>query len=271
MPRRSRGLHRRATPTTRPPRMSQGDGAGSRGRGFVEGVRRGWSTPGGGKLMHASEGCGRRGGELRKQLEAGDVLRADEAEMASVKGSDADCAESLSDGDEAAIDAAEVLIGVLNGERGDSSPVGCRQRFDADLAGGCGLVERGFGRRSELPVDQPSGLGDPSSVVTSGPGCASSSSRQAAWSGSLRSAAASSTPVSTTSVSDRTPRRACPPPQRRCERSSTRQARRTRASVGQGCARPALARRVRPQSRTGAPPPQLGGRRGHRGVARSRS
>jgi hypothetical protein len=89
---------------------------------------------------------GAAGGELRKQLEAGDVLRADEAEMASVKGADARCAESLSDCDEAAVDAAEVLIGVLNGERGDSSPVGCRERLDADLAGGRGLVERGFGR-----------------------------------------------------------------------------------------------------------------------------
>ena len=64
--------------------------------------------------------------KLRKQLEAGDVLRADDAEMASVKGADAGCAESFGDGDEAAIDAAEVLIGVLNGERGDSSPVSCR-------------------------------------------------------------------------------------------------------------------------------------------------
>ena len=45
--------------------------------------------------------------------------------MASVKGADAGCAESLSNGDEAAIDAAEMLIGVLNGERGDSGPVGC--------------------------------------------------------------------------------------------------------------------------------------------------
>jgi hypothetical protein len=94
-----------------------------------------------------------------------------------------------------------------------------------------------------------------SPVVTSGPGRASSSSRQAVWSGSLLSAAASSTPVSTTSVSDRTLRRACPPPQRRCDRSSMRQARRTRASVGQGCARPALAQRVRPRSRTGLPRP----------------
>jgi hypothetical protein len=76
----------------------------------------------------AKDAVGGRGGELRKQLEAGDVLRADEAEMASVKGADAGCAESLSDGDEAAVDAAEVLIGVLNGERGDSSPVGCRER-----------------------------------------------------------------------------------------------------------------------------------------------
>ena len=74
----------------------------------------------------AKDEVGGRGGELRKQLEVGDVLRADEAEMASVKGADAGCAESLSDGDEAAIDAAEVLIGVLNGERGDSSPIGCR-------------------------------------------------------------------------------------------------------------------------------------------------
>ena len=74
----------------------------------------------------AKDAVGGRGGELRKQLEVGDVLRADEAEMASVKGADAGCAESLSDGDEAAIDAAEMLIGVLNGERCDSSPIGCR-------------------------------------------------------------------------------------------------------------------------------------------------
>ena len=74
----------------------------------------------------AKDAVGGRSDELRKQLEAGDVQRADEAEMASVKGADAGCAESLSDGDKAAIDAAEVLIGVLNGERGDSSPVGCR-------------------------------------------------------------------------------------------------------------------------------------------------
>jgi len=76
--------------------------------------------PEGSKLVQASEGCSRgRRGELRKQLEAGDVLRSDDAETASVKGSDAGCAGSLSDGDEAAVDAAEVLIGVLNGERGD--------------------------------------------------------------------------------------------------------------------------------------------------------
>jgi hypothetical protein len=76
------------------------------------------------------------------------------------------------------VDLESTLIGVSNGERGDSSPVGRRQRLDADLAAGCGLVERGFGGR------------------------ASSSSRQAVWSGSLLSAAASGTPVSTTSVSD---------------------------------------------------------------------
>ena len=63
---------------------------------------------------------------LRKQLEGGDVLRANDAEMASVECADAGCAQSLGNGDEAAIDAAEVLIGVLNGERGDSSPIGCR-------------------------------------------------------------------------------------------------------------------------------------------------
>ena len=100
--------------------------AGSRDRVFQGRVRRGWSTPRG-KLVQASEGCSRdRGGELGEQLEAGDVLRANEAEMASVKGADAGCAKSLSDGDKAAIDAAEVLIGVLNGERCDSSPIGCR-------------------------------------------------------------------------------------------------------------------------------------------------
>jgi hypothetical protein len=66
------------------------------------------------------------GADLRKQLEAGDVLRADEAEMPSVQRAYAGCAESLGDGVEAAIDAAEVLIGVLNGERCDSSPLGCR-------------------------------------------------------------------------------------------------------------------------------------------------
>jgi hypothetical protein len=94
---------------------------------LVEGVRRGLSRPEGSELVHCSEGCSRgRGDELRKQLEAGNVLRTDEAEMASVKGADAGCAESLGDGDKAAIDAAEVLIGVLNGESGDSSPIGCR-------------------------------------------------------------------------------------------------------------------------------------------------
>lgn len=93
---------------------------------MIEGGRRGWPEPEGSKLVQASEGCSRGGGELRKQLEAGDVLRADDAEMASVKGADARCAESLSDGDEAAIDTAEMLIGVLNRERGDSGPVGCR-------------------------------------------------------------------------------------------------------------------------------------------------
>lgn len=72
------------------------------------------------------DAVGGRGRKLRKQLEAGDVLRADEPEMASVKGGHAGCAESLGDGDEAAIDAAEVLIGVLNSERGDPSPIGCR-------------------------------------------------------------------------------------------------------------------------------------------------
>ena len=72
------------------------------------------------------DAVGGRGDELRKQLEAGNVLRTDEAEMASVKGADAGCAESLGDGDEAAVDAAEMLIGVLNGERCDSSPIGCR-------------------------------------------------------------------------------------------------------------------------------------------------
>lgn len=89
------------------------------------GVRRGWSTPEG-KLMQArKDAVGGRGGDLREQLEAGDVLRTDDAEMASVQGADTACAESLGDRDEAAVDAAEVLIGVLNGERGDSGPVHC--------------------------------------------------------------------------------------------------------------------------------------------------
>ncbi len=90
------------------------------------GVRRGRSTPEGKLMQVRKDAVGARGGDLRKQLKAGDVLRTDEAEMASVKGADAGCAESLGDGDHAAIDAAEVLIGVLNGERGDSSPIGCR-------------------------------------------------------------------------------------------------------------------------------------------------
>jgi hypothetical protein len=74
----------------------------------------------------AKEAVEGRGADLRKKLEGGDVLRANDAEMASVECADAGCAQSLGNGDEAAIDAAEVLIGVLNGERGDSSPVGCR-------------------------------------------------------------------------------------------------------------------------------------------------
>jgi hypothetical protein len=42
-----------------PPTYVKGQGAPSRGRGFVEGVRRGWSTPEGSKLVQASEGCSR--------------------------------------------------------------------------------------------------------------------------------------------------------------------------------------------------------------------
>src|SRR5690349_20700657 len=104
-----------------------------------------------------SRGCGADSG---KQLEVGDVLKADDAEVASIQRADVGYAKSLGKGDQAAVDATEVLIAVLDGERGDSSPVGRRERLDADLAGSHGLVERGLGRGPELPVDQPSGLGD---------------------------------------------------------------------------------------------------------------
>lgn len=124
-PRRTWVFYSLTTPTTRPPRMTRGEGAGSRGRGFAEGVRRGRVLTLKGGIRNVAEDS-LAGPDSRKQLKAGDVLRADDGEMASVQRADGGCAESLGNGDEAAIYAAEVLIGVLNGERSDSSPVGCR-------------------------------------------------------------------------------------------------------------------------------------------------
>ncbi len=113
-------------------------------------------------------------------------------------------------------------------ERGSttSSPL-ATDRYSAASAAGSSW------RSSSQPVSAST-----SSVVISGPGCDSSRSRQASCAGSLRSAAASSTPMSTSRVSDRTLRRASPRLPPRCGRNWTRQSRRTRGAAGSGCARP---------------------------------
>jgi hypothetical protein len=98
--------------------------------------------------------------------------------MAPVEGGDRGEAEPLGDGDQAGVDAAEVLVGVLLSQFGDSRPVGSGELFDDELAVGDRRIQRGSAagpswRSSSQPVSAST-----SSVVIRGPGCDSSRSRQ---------------------------------------------------------------------------------------------
>jgi hypothetical protein len=64
------------------------------------------------------------------------VAGAHDAEVAPVEGGDRGEAEPLGDGDQAGVDAAEVLVGVALGQFGDARPVGSGQGLDDELAAG---------------------------------------------------------------------------------------------------------------------------------------
>ena len=75
-----------------------------------------------------------------------------DAEVAPVEGGDRGEAEPLGDGDQAGVDAAEVLVGVVLGQLGDARPVGSGEGLDDELAVGDRPVQRGFGGGPELAV-----------------------------------------------------------------------------------------------------------------------
>lgn len=75
--------------------------------------------------------------------------------MAPVEGGDCGEAEPLGDDDQAGVDAAEVLVGVLLGQLGDSRPVGFGELFDDELPVGDRPIQRGFSGRPELAVQCP--------------------------------------------------------------------------------------------------------------------
>jgi hypothetical protein len=62
--------------------------------------------------------------------------------MATIEGGDRGQLEPLSDCDQAGVDAAEVLVGVVLGQLGDALPVGCGELFDDQLAIGDRAIRR---------------------------------------------------------------------------------------------------------------------------------
>ena len=85
---------------------------------------------------------------------------ADHREIAPVKRGDLDHIKALRNGYEACVNAAEVEVGIGVDQLGDAPPVGRPEGLGYKVAGRDGLVEASFGRRSELTINQPSGLGD---------------------------------------------------------------------------------------------------------------
>jgi hypothetical protein len=97
------------------------------------------------------------------------VRRAHNAEVAAVERGDRREAQTLGHENETRVDATEMLIGVLLGQRGDPLPVASRKRLNFDLTVGDRAVESASApapswRSRSHPVSAITG-----SVVISGP------------------------------------------------------------------------------------------------------
>jgi hypothetical protein len=91
------------------------------------------------------------------------VARAHNAEVAVVERRDRCEAQALGHDNETGVDATEMLICVLLGQRGDPLPVASCERLNFDLTVGDRAVESCFGVRPELAVQEPS---QPVSAIT---------------------------------------------------------------------------------------------------------
>jgi len=97
---------------------------------------------------------------LRDQLEGGGVVRADNAEVATVEGCDPGGPEALCHDDHTGIRAAETQIGVPLDQFGDPSSVGGGDHLDLEVACSDGSEEAGLRCGTELTPDQIGGLCD---------------------------------------------------------------------------------------------------------------
>ena len=88
------------------------------------------------------------------------MVRADDAEVATVEGCDPGDPEALCDDDQAGIRAAEAQIGVPLDQLGDPSGVGGGDHLDLEVACRHGSEEAGLRCGTELTPDQIGGLCD---------------------------------------------------------------------------------------------------------------
>ncbi len=137
---------------------------------------------------------------LWQQFKRVDMARPDDSEVAAVERGDPSHAMAFGDGDHGCVRPAEPQVSVDADQVLDTLPVGDAEVCYFQLAVDDGRVQAGFRLGAELPVDQVAASAMTMAVVTRGPSSPSSSSRQAAWSLSARSAVATSGPVSTIST-----------------------------------------------------------------------
>jgi hypothetical protein len=74
-------------------------------------------------------------------------------EVALVEGRDRGLVELLSDCNQAGVDAAETLVGVLLGQLGNAIPVGAGELLEDELAIGDRPIQSSFGGWPELAVE----------------------------------------------------------------------------------------------------------------------
>lgn len=137
---------------------------------------------------------------LRQQFERVSVARANDGEVAAVQCGDPASAVALGQGDDGRVRPAEPQVSVGGDQILDAPPVIDVEVGYFYLALDDRRVQTGLRLGAKLAVDQVSGLAMTMVVVTKGPSSFSSSSRQAAWSLSARSAVATMGPVSTMST-----------------------------------------------------------------------